>query len=265
VSRLEYEAAWQAFVTDERNRWADPEADSDFWETHAEGYEERFIGEPEGLSVLESVLGPTDSVLEIGPGTGRYTREIAARAESVTAVDDAKAMRSVLESTLETAGVAEAVDIVPESWEETAVESHDVVFAAWALYRQPSLTRCLERIVEVADRAVVLVDSVGERPPHRRLAQERGDDEGPTPPPRHVYYSGVLAESGIYPDVHIETATRQMRAPSRKQLLQDVFGDSVSDPHAYADGLEPWLEEEGDRWRYQYSIPVSVCVWEESP
>ncbi len=265
MARLDYERAWQAFVTDDRNRWADPEADNDFWETHAESYEQRFVGEPEGLSVLESVLKSTDSVLEIGPGTGRYTREIATRAESVTAVDDAPAMRSVLESNLERAGVAEAVDIVPESWEEAAVGSHDVVFAAWALYRQPSLTRCLERIVEVANRAIVLVDSVGQRPPHRRLAQERGDDEGPTPPPRHVYYSGLLADCGIYPEVHIETATRQLRAPSKKQLLEDVFGDSVSDPQAYADGLKPWLKDDNDDWRYQYSIPVSVCVWEESP
>lgn len=264
MARLAYEDAWHSFVTDDRNRWADPDADTDFWADHAESYEERFVGEPEGLSVLESVLKPTDSVLEIGPGTGRYTREIATRAEIVTAVDDAPAMRSVLESNLERAGVAETVDIVPEPWEETTVDSHDVVFAAWSLYRQSSLTRCLERILEVADRAIVLVDSVGERPPHRRLAQERSDDEGPTPPPRHVFYSGLLADRGIYPDVHIETAARQMRAPNKAQLLEDIVGDTVADPQAYADELEPWLEVDGDGWRYRYSIPVSICVWEES-
>lgn len=266
---IDFEAAWRSIVDDERNRWTEPETEYAFWEKNAADYEEQFVGDPEGLGTLDTIVEETDSVLEIGPGTGRYTRELAHRADHVTAVEDAPAMARELTSSLAAAGFEDTVDIVTEPWPDATVESHDVVVAAWSLYRQPDIGDCLDRILEVARDGFVLIDSPGSLPPHRRLAVERGVELA-TPPPRHAYYCGLLADRGVYPSVRIETKTRERRADTRDRLLEELLADrfeadgeeTLEGVSASADALSPWLESDEDGWCYRYTMPAAIIAWE---
>ncbi|GAB3031954.1 class I SAM-dependent methyltransferase [Natronobiforma cellulositropha] len=256
---LEFADAWRAVVTDDRNRWSDPEDDYAFWDDHAADYEARFVGDPEGLAAIDALVDGTDSVLEIGPGTGRYTRELARRAARVTAVEDAPAMRRELVSNLERAGLRESVTVVPTAWEDADVDPHDVVLAAWSFYRQADVEAALETLLETARKGFVLIDTPGCLPPHRRPAVAAGD--ALAMPPRHAYYCGLFADRGVYPEVRFESKTRQQRAPTREALLETLFPDR-EEPTAYADALAPWLEESEDGWRYRYTLPVAVISWE---
>ncbi len=274
---IDVQDAWQAHLTDERNDWADPNRDEGFWAANVESYEDRLIEPPAGIGVIDALLEGGESALEIGPGTGRYTRRLSQRVDRVTAIEDATPVRSYLRSSLEAAGLADSVDIVPRSWEHvTIVEAsdaestaarlspHDVVVAGWSLYRQPELGECLERIHAAANTGFVLIDSPGAVPPHRRLAIDADETVLPSPPPRAAYYSTLLADCGLFPEVHIERRPRVRRASTLERLVADLLGNAAIEPDTAADALDPWLNRHDGGWEYRYELPVAVLVWRAS-
>ncbi len=82
--------------------------------------------------VLEKIDNK-DTVLDIGAGGGRWTIPIAATAGNVTAVEPSADMRAILCENINEAGM-DNIDTVPSTWEEAAVEPHDVVVSAHAIY-----------------------------------------------------------------------------------------------------------------------------------
>ncbi len=255
--QLSLSKRWEEIVTDERNRWTDPETEEKFWADHVDEYEERFIGKPAGLTKIRSLVGQSETVLEIGPGTGRYTRPLARHADSVTAIEASCSMTERLDRTLESADCRDQVSIITDEWPTTDIESHDWVIAGWSLYRQPDLQNCLGRILETATKGFVIVDSPGTLPPHRRIAVREGD-RLPSPPPRQAFYTGLLADHGVYPSVETKPKTRRWRADSKDGLLETLLGDDVENPQCKQTALKPWLHSDSDGWYYEYTIPAAI-------
>lgn len=252
---------WKEVVTDDRNRWTDPNGDEEFWAEHVDTYDDRFVGEPAGLSRILSLVGSSDTILEIGPGTGRYTRALAQRGHEVTALEASASMADKLDRNLTAENCREHVEILEREWPSTEIATHDWVVAGWSLYRQPDLQECLNRILETASQGFVIIDNPGCLPPHRRIAVREGDTFA-SPPPRQAFYCGFLADRGCYPSVETVPKTRERRADSKATLLETVLGDAVEDPLAYAEALDPWLHEELDAtegtWCYRYTLPAAV-------
>lgn len=68
-----------------------------------------FVRKPEmevALAAVRSVARPTDAVLEIGAGTGRFALQIAPRVRQLTAIDLSEAMLAVLRRKAAERGVA---------------------------------------------------------------------------------------------------------------------------------------------------------------
>jgi SAM-dependent methyltransferase len=261
---LKLNERWQHVVSDDRNRWTETGGDEEFWAAHAEAYDKRFIGKPAGLSRILSLVGSTDTVLEIGPGTGRYTRPLARRASEVTALESSPSMVAMLERNLTTANCRANVEIIEGEWPAADVGSHDWVVAGWSLYRQSDLQTCVDRIIATANQGFVIIDSPGSLPPHRRIAVRAGDALA-SPPPRQAYYCGLLADRGRYPSVETEPKTRERRADSRAALVETLLDDSFDDPLTHAEALDPWLHEEPDAtdgtWCYRYTLPAAVISY----
>ncbi len=255
---------WEEVVTDDRNRWTETGGDEEFWATHADEYDRRFVGKPAGLSRIRSLVGPSDTVLEIGPGTGRYTQPLARHAGKVTALEASSSMATALDRNLAAANCRENVDIVEEEWPTADVDCHDWVVAGWSLYRQPDLRACMDRIIETASQGFVIIDSPGSLPPHRRITVRAGDALA-SPPPRQTFYCGLLADKGRYPSVEIEPKTRERRADSRAALVKRLLSDALDEPLSHAEALDPWLHKEPDAtdgtWCYRYTVPAAVISY----
>src|SRR5262245_18080620 len=94
-------AALQAWSTDETNR-LDEEDDLAFWERVAETYDGEALAMrvPSVLSRVLTLVPHGCSLLEVGCGTGAFTRPLARIARSVTALDYSPAMLRVLRRNL---------------------------------------------------------------------------------------------------------------------------------------------------------------------
>jgi SAM-dependent methyltransferase len=85
------------------------------------------------MRMLTPRLRPTDRVIDVGAGTGRYLPYLATQVAEVIAVEPSAAMRDELARTLAEAGV-ENVQVVDQGWPLTPSLSVDVVISAHVVY-----------------------------------------------------------------------------------------------------------------------------------
>ena len=145
-------------------RWRDPAAEEAFWRHYSPNYDERsplaqradaLIGD------LLPLLQPDDRVLEIGSGSGSFTRRIADHVGEISAVEPSAAMRSAFVRRWEEERSGAPPRLWPCRWEEAPELAADVVFGCNAFYRMEDIAAALAKMHRCATRCVVLVQSVG--------------------------------------------------------------------------------------------------------
>jgi SAM-dependent methyltransferase len=132
---------WRRMYDDERaqaERATVPEfaRDADFWSSQAGRIAAvtRQSPQPDGfMRFLLPRLRPSDRVLDIGAGTGRYEPTLARAVAEVLAIESSPAMRARLEQRLAEERAA-SVRVIAASWPGAEVPPCDVVIAAHVLY-----------------------------------------------------------------------------------------------------------------------------------
>lgn len=94
--------------------------------------------------ILEEIDAP-DTVIDIGPGTGRWTIPLARAVKSVTAIEPVPAMVDILKENIGNAGLSN-VDILSQTWEEASPQIHDNVICAHGMYSSPDLVMFVRKM-----------------------------------------------------------------------------------------------------------------------
>lgn len=144
-------------------RWRDKTAEEAFWRDYAPGYDERspLAQRADALVTdLLTLLRPTDRLLEIGPGSGAFTRRIAGHVGDIVGVEPSAAMRDELLRCWEPR-FGKPPRLKPCRWEDAPMLESDVVFGGNAFYRMEDIAASLLKMQRCAARCVVLVQSVG--------------------------------------------------------------------------------------------------------
>jgi len=105
--------------------------------------------------LYETTLRPTDTLLEIGPGTGRSTVQLAARVASVTAVEQSPEMFSVLQAKLASSRVHNCKACLGDFMAMSFDEQFDVVALIGVLDYIADAGPFLQRAAALARRAVL--------------------------------------------------------------------------------------------------------------
>ena len=161
-------------------RWRDHAAEEAFWRDYAPGYDERSpLAQRADAPVADllALLRPDDRLLEIGPGSGAFTRRIAGHVAEIAGVEPSTAMRAELLRRWEPR-FGSPPRLWPCRWEEAPELESDVVLGCNAFYRMEDIAASLSKMQRCAARCVVLVQSVG----------------APHAPPLHVRLDGRLLE-----------------------------------------------------------------------
>lgn len=106
------------------------------------------------LPVLEALLEPNDTWLDIGAGGGRLTIPLAGRVRRVVAIEPSAAMREALGASALEAGLAN-IEVIAEPW-PAAVASGDVALAAHAIYDIADIGAWVEGMERAASRLCVV-------------------------------------------------------------------------------------------------------------
>lgn len=169
-----WRAAWQTSVA-ANVRWRDAEADEAFWSGFAEDYDDRSpLAEcaTDLIADLRALLAPGDTLLEIGAGTGAFTRRLADGLSAICCVEPSAAMRRVFVSNWDQ---PIEVEFVPVDWLDAPADlSADIVLCANALYRTENIAAALEKMTLTARKHVAIVQTIGR--PHAGPLQFREQD-----------------------------------------------------------------------------------------
>jgi SAM-dependent methyltransferase len=256
---------WRSALNGQHRERLYPDGDRRFWEHFAERYDDR-VSVPgsfaQTLAWLESAVHSTETLLDVGAGTGRFALPLAERVKRITALDYSPAMLRILEGNALQAGIRN-ITTVTGNWPEIKIEEHDVVLVAWALYRQRDIERSLIRLIEVTGRRLIIALSGAYDAPHRRMIQSlRGQDSEPVEP-LHLYLLGTLWQLGLRANLEILSETRSFSFKTLDEALgiigpSNLRGEEVTKAR---DALESILVRDNTGLTYSFEFPVAILHW----
>lgn len=154
--------AWEEAVQTDQRVSNDTEEER-FWVGYAPVYDERNPLAPYTGTLMEAVyehLRPADHLLEVGPGTGGFTKLLAPYVGAITLIEPSASMYAAFcANWQETAYAPPAV--VQAKWEDVETISTDILFSANAVYRIRDMKEALLKMNATAKRHVFLVQSIG--------------------------------------------------------------------------------------------------------
>lgn len=259
---------WENALYSRRSDRLDSTADREFWVHYARHYDERTGGsesESVTLDYLRSLVVPTDSLLDVGAGTGRFALPLSCRVGRITAVDHSSDMLEILARKARNSDVG-TIEIVQAEWPNLAVEPHDVVLAAWSLYRSVDIRAALSALVAATRRILVVILGVGDSPPHRAAIEELCGSWNEQTIPGHLYVAGSLWEMGLLADTHVLTGQRRIEGESPVAIARKLAPLAASDSIVtrLAAALEPHIGRLGSQLAYSYAYRVGVVTWRAS-
>lgn len=242
-------AAWrEAVLSDPQARW-DADRDLRYWQRAAARFEEHRQPIPNTMTALKSRLRPHWSLLDVGAGTGRFTRPLAPYVCSVTALDYSADMLSVLES----CGLPPNASVMQRDFHSPGIQVHDAVLCAWALYRSADLRADARRLLSLADKVLLVLDDNGVPSPHIAWKGRATS----TPWPRTALIAGVLRDEAEVEVVDIREERDEV-FQSVEALLAHYKVESIQHDD-FLRVLGPYLTACGGDVRYTY-VAVNTLI-----
>lgn len=215
---------WAEHISrDTSPRMTDDQAEQDFWRDFM-AKKRGYVPDPSARQVLDWLLPlmrtyGVETALELGPGWGSYTIELAKNCRAVDCVDIS---RDVLDFILRTGREEGCTNLrgIHQKWEAfTPQHTYDLVFGYNCFYRQADLAECFARMDRAASRLCAAGMNTAEVPPWCRELEEAGGtlrwdwkNCG--------YFSGVLRQMGIEPGIVSIPFEKECVYPDTEALIR---------------------------------------------
>ncbi len=263
---FDFAASWQAY-RDARYGDKSEADDRALWESFAAQYDDRVPVCAAVLDILKSLLHPDDTVLDVGAGTGRYTLPLAHATRRVTALDPSPDMLARLREKLEAQDVTN-VDLLQSTVEAAELVPHDLVLAAWSLYRQRDILASLRKLTQAARRALVIVDGDSGLflPGERTHEPARAEVWGKTPGiPNYLYFAGMLWQIGVRAEVQVVYHERAYQGARPREIAEQIAPAAAKpgEIDRFTERLTPLLERTNGVYHYRSATPVGVVIWQK--
>lgn len=270
---LDFAATWTQFAQYNMHQRATDAAEIAFWQQNAAGYDAGIQRDPdsyrETLNALQPLLHPDDTLLDVGAGSGRFALLLAQSVKQVTALDLSPDMLAILERRA-AAGDISNIQPLCGSWEDTPVEPHDVVLAAWSLYRQRDILASLQKLIDTTRRTLIIVDGdyaprPDDDPPHERLKTNIWG-EGDPGLCNYLYFAGMLRQCRVRAEVRLVHERMTRTAPDLPTLARDFAPHDAtsSDLAAFTSRLAPYIQPTSDGVMYSCRFAVGLVIWQRT-
>jgi FkbM family methyltransferase len=202
------------------------------WDSRARLFNKRVMKNKERSNSQVAMLDLTSSetVLDVGAGTGRLALPMARVAKSVTAIDQSSGMLACLRENMAAEGLKN-ISCIQKSWQDISpgeIEPHDVVLSSNSLGVY-DLKEALSKMNALAKRAVyIFTFSDGKRDDGFRqflregkVGRERGHGRNEIGPAGYLVIYNLLADMGILADINIMNWQSEEHYPSLDEAVAE--------------------------------------------
>lgn len=277
VKIADFNRLWEEVITlpdgSYSRRQTDDEAEREFWKGFM-GRKRSYQRDDTAETVMEAVRKlladcRTASILEIGPGWGNYTMELAKLCGRMTCVDISPEVLSYIDQTAREQEIRHVTGVCSK-WETfSSAERYDVVFGYNCFYRMRSLEECFRKMNETAEKMCIAGMNMGFMPPYYmemkrelgcRLTYGKKD---------MIYFINVLYAMGIDAGMTV--------IPLKKKFLYDDLEQMVSGETSRVDAGADWVKDhkeqisqilqnyfrynEEGKLEYEYSFRGALVYW----
>ena len=217
---------------------------------------------------LAALVRPTDTVLDVGAGAGRYAFPIAPLVRSIVAVEPSAAMRQAMQ---EEAAERRLTNITPvaSTWEDAVVDPADVVVCSHAVYFSPDIAGFLRKLIDHARRTLVIAVRIDQFDAHTRdlFAQLWGEPR--LPEPTFVELAPMLYALGVAPNVEVTEFGAGRTFASMEEAEARIAAQAYATP-AHADAVRAYARarlRRTDDGTYAWATPPirsAIAWWEKA-
>jgi SAM-dependent methyltransferase len=226
--------------------------------------------QPDGfMRFLLPRLRPTDRVLDIGAGTGRYEPQLASAAHQVVAIEPSPSMREQLERRVGEAHLNN-VTVEPASWPGDMVTG-DVAIAAHVLYGVREIEPFLRAMDQAAARGCYLLLAFQHPSSFVSPFWERLYGASRLPLPGALECLGALYQIGIAAQLSTVPVTNRLSFAGRDEALADLrwrlrTPETPEYDAIIRQGIDEQLDRQPDGRLAPRNLPEQAAVvwWEKT-
>ena len=218
---IDWNEMWKKAV--EESRWKKRAGTPEFWDDRVDRFEEMIRRSNRAGMIMEKIeIEPDYTVLDIGAGPGTVAVPLAKVVKGVTVVEPSNGMLSRLNENASKEKLANITSI-DKKWEDVElrkdIEEHDIVIASHSLRFMKDIRSALSKMDDTARKCVYLFVVAGRRKNARGSLFSALFRKG-KPGPDYIYLYNILYQLGIYANVEIINADRNMQFPDLDTAIQ---------------------------------------------
>ncbi|MCK1983086.1 MULTISPECIES: methyltransferase domain-containing protein [Peribacillus] len=212
---------------------------------------------------LFALLKQDDHVLEIGPGWGNYTFDIAKEVRKLTCIDSSKSIINFLKSQANVKGF-ENMELIHDKWESsTKKDKFDVVFGFNCYYRMTEIGQTLLKMNDSAARLVIVGMTTGPEKPHYMELKQRGYTIN-LRKRDYIHILNVLYQLGILADCKIVKLKSKKIYSTYEEVIRDNTTKILDDHYSYDEVktiLNKYVVEKEGVFEYEYPFHAALMYW----
>ena len=254
-------------------RLSDDQAEIDFWHRFMEKrktYQQDPWAVKMSSAVCEVISGLSpETVLEIGPGWGNYTMDLADICRELTCLDISPDVLRFINRWSRELGKTE-INTVCCKWEDfEADRKYDVIFGYNCFYRMLHLRECLEKMDRMAGKMCIIGMGMGEIEKYYLEMEEQLGVRLVYDKKDYIYFVNILYQMGIDANVKVIPLLKDISFGDWDQVVQ--YGTSClynrqDEMEEHGEKIEKilrkyFIKKQDGNYHYRYDYRGTLVYW----
>ncbi len=263
---IDYEKIWQDYMECKkgyaRERAFNDNVEREFWKGLSQRYDDKptlYDYSKEVYSFIKNLIDTNKSLIEIGPGTGKFTLPLSEQCSNITAIDFSGHMLKVLMNKAKVLGINNITPI-DGKWEDVQVSGADYILSVNSLYRIWDIKTALKKMNMVAKEKVIIVRTI-QKPVFNDLYLKL-DLEDKTCLD-YIYLPNILHSLNICADVKFIDVQCEVEFDSKKSIYDNIKKEIgyIPDKNIIDNYINENFKKSNEKYIFLHKTKVEIIYW----
>jgi ubiquinone/menaquinone biosynthesis C-methylase UbiE len=263
---IDYEKIWQEHMEEKygyaRERTFNDNVEKDFWKVLAPQYDSRstlYDYSREVSNFIEDLIVPNKSIIEIGPGTGKFTLPLAKKCSNIVAVDFSSDMLEILKGKAKNLNINN-IETVEGKWEDVKLREADYILSVNSLYRIWNIKDALIKMNNFARKKIIIVRTI-QKPFLNDLYIRLGFKDRTCLD--YIYISNILHSLNIYANTHYIDVESEIEFESLEEIYSKIRAEvgDVEEQSVINDFIKTNFLKVGEKYIFVHKTKVKIIFW----